>query len=469
MLQISEKKLPGRFTCRRFLCFGEFAEGLEGAAEVVRREAGLVRGEMFAQGQRKTRIGRGTHCADRGRGEAVPIALALQRGEEERPHLFAGIFAHRPEGIGEDVGILLLRHPFAQGGEGGLGIIARETGDDLLTDAGVGLIEPTGEDLESLVRLGFGQGLGRLDADGVEGVGFQQALETVKAVLILPPTEGRRGEEASDRVAAVLELGVEEGIRRGELDRREHRHLRVDPHEFRLLRQGEVEILGRLVDAHGKVVLLSFLVDETDRQGKVEEQHLLARLLGLPHGQLGLSAQLVPRVIDRQGRFAAVEDPLIEKFIPRASRQLFKDAEQVVRLDVSIAMSLEIGADGLAVDLRPGLTPQHVEHPCAFRIGSVIELLHRIRVAAPDDGFFVRIREDSTRVFQQLITHLVPAGFLRVVEVRVVGRETLVEPELRPILAGDKIAEPLVRRLVRVETVRGAEIFRVSGKECARG
>ena len=49
--------------------------------------------------------------------------------------------------------------------------------------------------------------------------------------------------------------------------------------------------------------------------------------------------------------------------------------------------------------------------------------------------------------------HLEPEGVLAAVvlgEERVeVGGEALVEPEVRPVLAGQEVAEPLVRQLVR--------------------
>ena len=114
----------------------------------------------------------------------------------------------------------------------------------------------------------------------------------------------------------------------------------------------------------------------------------------------------------------------------------------------------------LTVKFFAQLRTQHVQHPASFLVNEVIELFHRPVVFAEDDRLIV-IRDpgDAPGAAIKSVKHRVASVFLFVIEQGVKCGEPFVEPEMAPILAGDEVAEPLMRQFVRDESFAVADIF----------
>ena len=111
---------------------------------------------------------------------------------------------------------------------------------------------------------------------------------------------------------------------------------------------------------------------------------MIRDFLCLFHRQPGLPAGGIPGVVDFHFREAAVIQPLIEELVEAEAADFFHDIMKIIRADDAIAVPLQIGADGFAVQVRAELAAQHVKDPCTLWINPRVKLLHGILVITPD-------------------------------------------------------------------------------------
>ena len=339
--------------------------------------------------------------------------------------------------------------------------------DDFAPHARVRLNEALHQCRARIVRVHLLERLRSLAAHAVESIGIQHPLELLRARCVLLVAERLHDKHATDDVAR--ELTLEHLRRRLEFDLREERVVRIHAHQLRRAGQREKEIFLGLARAHFEIkrLVLPFH-KKPHRKIAPKQRHLGAQLLHLLHVQPRLLRRRVPRIVHLQLRHSAVVQPLVEKLIERKPRLLLQHRLQIIRRHNPVPVPLHIRMDALAVQLRPEPAADHVQHPRALRIHAVAELLHRVAVVAPHDRLCVRRREDALRLFPHLEQHRIAPVALLLVERGVVRRKAFVQPQVRPVAARHQIAEPLVRRLVRVEPVQRAELLGVILKKQAR-
>ena len=295
----------------------------------------------------------------------------------------------------------------------------------------------------------FGECFRRLGADCKEGIFTQGFAELVDVFVV----ESADGEQAADDVG--LQLFVEHWTRWCESDLGQHSVIGINAHQFRLGRQREVKFFDLLADVCFESQLGFLSCDgKADWQLHAEEANLLAELLGLPHGDFGLLRSGVPRIVDFQFRHAAVEEPLIKKLIKRKPADFLDNVLKIFGADDAIAMPFKIRLDALAVQFHAELAAQHVEHPGTLWVGARVELLHGIAIVAPDDGAGVVCLKHLLGFLPECILHRIGTEFLLLIENGVVAGEAFVEPEMRPVTAGDEVTEPLVSGLVSIQLMQ---------------
>ena len=293
--------------------------------------------------------------------------------------------------------------------------------------------------------------------------------------LVLALGQELDGLQAAKRVGGVGQLRVELRGRRGEGDLGQQGEVGVDADDLRRLGQGEVVVLGQLGDRQGVVDRLAVGL-ETYRQRHVKKQDVVVDLLRLLHADLGQLGFLVPRVGDLQFRMVRVENVLVKKAVERPAGMFLDDRAQILGDDVAVAMPLEVGLDAFAKQVWPKLRAEHVQDPAALGVRQKTvfaeHVLRDLIVAVDHRCGVVRAAREAFLVAVQTVVELVDAVLVPGEQVRVVGGESLVEPKLAPVLAGDEVAEPLVRQFVRHQPLAAPDVFRLAaeqgrGVECA--
>ena len=204
---------------------------------------------------------------------------------------------------------------------------------------------------------------------------------------------------------------------------------------------------------------------EADHSRQIEEQNIFAKFLNLADGKFGELRSFLPTVADLQFGMMGMIDPLIEKSIVGAARQFFNNGAQVFGGDTGVGVTFKIGFDAAAIEIYAELGTESVQHPTAFRIGEEVEHIIRRIVGAPDNGIdVVADAGDLTRAGVKLIQHGVATIFVGIEERFVIGGEAFVEPDVAPIFASDKVAEPLMRHFVRDQTLAVADVFGLIAK-----
>ncbi len=116
---------------------------------------------------------------------------------------------------------------------------------------------------------------------------------------------------------------------------------------------------------------------------------------------------------------------------------------------VFAAIGFQVMVQSAIKGLFANLLAKHVQNEAAFAVGVVVKLARVVEIVA-HNRLAVQIR------LAHPLLHRLPAfvvgllfGIVRLgpdhLEKR---RETLVEPDVSPIVAGDEVAEPLMRQLV---------------------
>ena len=201
----------------------------------------------------------------------------------------------------------------------------------------------------------------------------------------------------------------------------------------------------------------------------MKEQDSVAELLRLLHTDFGELGFFIPSVGDLQFGMVCVEDVLVKKAVERSAGMFLDDRAQILGDDVAVAVSLEVGLDAFAEQVRPELRAKHVQNPTALGVGKkTVPAKHVLRdlvVAVDHRGGVIGAACEALLVSVQGVAELVYAVLVSGKEVRVVGGESLVEPELAPVLAGDEVAEPLVRQLMRHQSLTAADVFRLTAEQ----
>lgn len=166
----------------------------------------------------------GAHGGDGGIGETVAVGGAAEIFLDEIECGRGGEGAEGAEGGGLDAGVFLGGAAEKGAGVGfGVGmIVGPEVGDDGIADAGVGLGGGGGEGGDGLVGVDGLEGFGGFGADAVEGVGVERFLEAGDRILVFVIlAQDFGGDDSTDGVISVGELGVEHGGGWGEVNLRE--------------------------------------------------------------------------------------------------------------------------------------------------------------------------------------------------------------------------------------------------------
>ena len=118
-------------------------------------------------------------------------------------------------------------------------------------------------------------------------------------------------------------------------------------------------------------------------------------------------------------------------------------------------MSGHVAADPLPPGFIPDYAPQHVQDARPFGIGHAVEHVVARSVTRLDER--AARKPVSALVSFAALLHIKPEDVLALIllgeESGEVGGEAFVEPDVRPVLAGQVVAEPLVRQLVRNQAV----------------
>ena len=111
--------------------------------------------------------------------------------------------------------------------------------------------------------------------------------------------------------------------------------------------------------------------------------------------------------------------------------------------------------DGLPERLFPQQVADHVQYPASLVVQMPVEQVDGLVVPPAHDGTLVAagLAEIGLRVRQQLHVRLVAPFGVFAPDVLEVGGETLVQPGLGPLPAGEQIAPPLVGQLVRDQPI----------------
>ena len=320
------------------------------------------------------------------------------------------------------------------------------------------MLERISQRLEGLVALDLAQPLRCRETHAVKRIVVQRVLELLQGIALAAHLLNR--EQASEHVALVRELRVEHRGRGSEGDFRQQRHPGIDAHALRRFRQRDIEVL-RLVLHVQHAVHDAGLGLESNRQRHVEEQHVVAQALHLLDGELRQLRPLIPGVGDIQLGMMRVIDVLVEELIKRTSAQLLDHLVQVLGDHAPVLMTLQVGLDAAAIEILTELTAEHVENPASLGIRVKAELILRRVEVAPHDG--VRVVGHGGDALEPRIHHVekgVVAILVFLVERLVVSRETLVQPQVRPVLAGDEIPEPLMHQLMRHQPLAFAQVLR---------
>ncbi len=217
---------------------------------------------------------------------------------------------------------------------------------------------------------------------------------------------------------------------------------------------GEFEVMIALRVPDAFAVLLhprAVFSGEANNHGGVEDRRASPVPLGLANAESRLLLLLVPGKPDVKNREARFVHPLIEEFAQVAAGRLFDRDDQIRGFNALIAVLLQVMTKGVPPVGFPELGAQHVEHPSAFLIEMPVEEHPGVAVLPGNErpsvarGILVQI---AAPVGFELVIRLVSTLVLFGEEHLAIGCESFVKPGVRPVPAGQEIAEPMVRKFV---------------------
>ena len=110
-----------------------------------------------------------------------------------------------------------------------------------------------------------------------------------------------------------------------------------------------------------------------------------------------------------------------------------------------------------------------MQHPASLGIGhkSVFpeHFLGGVVFAVDHRSGVTAAAGEALTVAVKAVAHLIETILVAGEQVRVIRGKSLVEPDMAPVLAGDEVAEPLVRQLVSHQPLAAADVFRLIAEQ----
>ena len=155
------------------------------------------------------------------------------------------------------------------------------------------------------------------------------------------------------------------------------------------------------------------------------------------------------------------ERPLLEEPVEVLAGDVAHGPHEILGLDHGEGMAFGVLVDRRAVEVVAQQEAQHVQHARALvvHVGVVARVRAVVEVDHERARAFVVGRDDLAVRIPHLVAEGVVAVAVLLVEVRVVRGESLVEPHVAPLAAGEHVAVPLVGELVGDEVLLGARQF----------
>ncbi len=166
---------------------------------------------------------------------------------------------------------------------------------------------------------------------------------------------------------------------------------------------------------------------------------LRARVVGRGHGKT---------------RSTAAVDPLVKEAVHVDVRCFLDGLDEVRGDDVPQPIHFEIVLQGVKEGVVAQLLTEHFEHEACFAV-DISRVLKRVAEIVRDDGHIKQapLPEPSGLCTPARVGGIVGAILVLFPQCGHEGGEPFVEPQVRPILAGDQIAEPLMAHLMRDQPV----------------
>ena len=281
-----------------------------------------------------------------------------------------------------------------------------------------------------------------IDNDPAQQVDRLRGVDLAEGVAGLVPGGDRR---------ALVGLVDPHLLRLVDGHRLEHVQLRIDRDDARRTVEDGLEGRRLLEDVDGERVRPAVGLD-IDRQHEAEGRRALVDVLRLLDSHLQPAGLAVVADVHLELGRARPVAPLLEEPLQAESRDLLHDVPHVVCLHGVESVAGHELLEGREEDLVSHHHPQHVQDRRALRVGVGRPPKHLPGVLVD--------RRDHAELVGRLVTAgdpvtapdrvevaVLPVAVLRP-ECPTVGREAFIDPDVRPALAGEEVARPLVRELM---------------------
>ena len=197
---------------------------------------------------------------------------------------------------------------------------------------------------------------------------------------------------------------------------------------------------------------------------------IIYRLLRLLYRHLCELVLARPCIADAQLGKATVTDPFVEEAVPGPPGEFFDNRNEILGNHALQRVALHESPDTFAIELFAQLRTKHVQHPAAFLITAIVKLIIRRFIQLMDDGpLLLGPRRYPSRRPVEVIEKTISSVLMIFIQLLVVYRKAFVQPQMRPVLAGNVVSEPLVNQFMGDETGAGMNVLRLGGKERSLG
>src|SRR5260370_36020841 len=172
--------------------------------------------------------------------------------------------------------------------------------------------------------------------------------------------------------------------------------------------------------------------------------------LRLFHGQGDLMLGSSVAVADDKLRGSRAVNPFVEELLPVNVIRFFDGLDEIRGDDVFAAMDFEIVPQAAIESILANLVAEHVQHQSALSVSVVVKLAGVVKIV-PHDRLAVQVglAEPLLDRAPSLVVSLL-FGIVRFGPHHLEERcEALIQPDVSPVVAGNQVAEPLMRQLVR--------------------
>src|SRR5712672_111716 len=155
---------------------------------------------------------------------------------------------------------------------------------------------------------------------------------------------------------------------------------------------------------------------------------------------------VVIRIADIELWCACTVNPLIKKLLDVSMIGFVDSFDEIGGDDVLAAMDFEVMAQSAIKSILANLLAKHVQHQAALAVSVVVKFAGVVKIVPHDWlGVETGLREPfvdrGPSIIVGLIFRILRFGPHHLEE----RRETLVQPDISPIVAGDQVAKPLMR------------------------